>query len=324
MAPDLSVVLVMRNEGEFVADAMEGILALCDERSEVVIVDDGSTDSTLKVLRNFQKMDQRVRVYTQEKQGITKGLTRGCEKARGTLIARSDARDRSFNDRFRKQREVLIKKNEVAFVSSWVRYEGPDGEFIDDIRPDPDRANDGLQITSEKQKRVAGPYHGSTMFRRLDYESVGGYREQFYFAQDVDLWLRLHELGSHQIVPEVLYGTRLDPDSISGRCRAEQDRCLELAVEAARARRAGRSEAPYLAEAGRIRPPSEAVESPAAARRRRAGSLYFMGCMLTGESPGAAARYFRKSLGVDPFQPKAWLRLVHSGWRGARKAARSQ
>lgn len=308
--PEISVVCAVYNGAPGVAATLDGILAQVDVSMEVVVVNDGSTDGTTMCLDDYAARDERVRVEHQENCGITAALVRGCRVARGEYIARHDAQDISAPSRLKQQVEALRSESDVALVSSWVRFSGPEQEPAGAVRQAPESADNALAITERTQKRVRGPYHGSVMFRRMDYEAVGGYRSEFYFAQDVDLWLRLHERGRHHIVPKELYTAQLDPDSISGRHRAEQDRCLELAVAAAWARRAGGSEAPYLAQAAKVRPSNpDGTPRPA---RLQAGSLYSMGCHLLAESPGSASRYFVRSLRVYPFNPKAWIRLVES------------
>ena len=80
------------------------------------------------------------------------------------------------------------------------------------------------------------------MMRRKLYQEIGGYRECFYFAQDLDLWTRLVEHGSFRVLDEVLYRARLHPASISGTYSSEQQRLTRLISAAAVARRAGQDE----------------------------------------------------------------------------------
>ena len=307
----LTVVMCVYNGAELLERSLKSVLTEQALDMEVVLVNDGSNDSTGDLARSYAKADQRLRVIENERnEGITRSLIKGCRIAGGRYIARQDAGDVSARDRFAKQAEVLETRKNVAIVSSWVRYEGPGGERAGGIKHDPGEADAALSITSANQRRVRGPYHGAAMFRRSDYEAVGGYRQQFYFAQDVDLWLRLHERGIHWIIPEELYTARLAPESISGRHRAEQDKCLDLAVRSAWARRAGESEQPWLDQASAIVPPTD--QHPGRMRRLRALSLYSMGCQLRIESPGSAGRYFIESIKVYPFNPKAWVRLAEN------------
>ena len=299
------------NGADLLERSLEGVLNKHGLDMEVVLVNDGSNDATSDVLRAYAKADQRLRLIENERnEGITRSLIKGCAIARGRYIARQDVGDISGGNRFPKQAAILDADPNVSMVSSWVRCEGPHGERAGGVHHDPNQADAALSITCAKQRRVRGPYHGAAMFRRSDYEAVGGYRKEFYFAQDVDLWLRLHECGHHYVIAEELYTARLAPESISGRHRAEQDKCLELAVRSAWARRAGESEQPWLDQASAIVPPTD--QHPGRMRRLRALSLYSMGCQLRIESPGSAGRYFIESIKVYPFNPKAWVRLAEN------------
>jgi len=164
--------------------------------------------------------------------------------------------------------------------------------------PEPGELADGL----------TGPaIHGSVMMRRSAYERAGGYRPMFYFAQDIDLWSRMVELGSHLVVPEVLYEATLSPGSISGSRRREQEAFHALIVAATRARRGGQPEAPVLEEAEAL---SERCRGLRAQPRRQADGAYFIGACLSRERPDLARQYLRQALALNPWHLKARLKLA--------------
>ena len=93
---------------------------------------------------------------------------------------------------------------------------------------------------------------GARCSRATTYELVGGYRSSFYFAQDLDLWVRLAERGRHLAIQETLYEASLTLGSISTRYRKHQvDRPLVFILESARVRRDGKDDAEVLASASR-------------------------------------------------------------------------
>ena len=102
------------------------------------------------------------------------------------------------------------------------------------------------------------------MFRRADYQRVGGYRSAFRLAQDWDLWLRLGELGTYFEVPETLYVQRLSANSLSFRRLPLQRRYGDLAARAARARLEQRSDEVIIAEATALADASTKLCPPAA------------------------------------------------------------
>jgi hypothetical protein len=156
---------------------------------------------------------------------------------------------------------------------------------------------------------LTGPaHHGSVVFRRAAYEKVGGYRAEFYFAQDLDLWVRLAEVGDHTVVPKLLYRAAVGQDSISGRYRREQLTLARLIAESAHLRRAGLGDEAILQQAAAIRP-------TLASRGRRAAqsrAMYFIGACLRKRCDPAAVEYFKRAIRKNPLYLRAWWRLLSS------------
>jgi hypothetical protein len=144
------------------------------------------------------------------------------------------------------------------------------------------------------------------MMRRSTYEQAGGYRAAFYYAQDIDLWSRMVELGPHLVVPEVLYEATLSPDSISGTRRQEQQQFHALIVGATEARRSGDSEQPWLAEAEAL---SERCRHAPRNPLREAAGAYFIGACLVDEHPDLARSYLLQAVKLNPWHWKARLKL---------------
>jgi hypothetical protein len=155
---------------------------------------------------------------------------------------------------------------------------------------------------------LAGPPGASSVFRRSAYEKVGGYRAQFYFAQDLDLWVRLTEVGDYAVVPEVLYQAVVTPDSISGRHRREQLALTRLITESARLRRAGLSDAAILQRTAMIQPRVSSRGRQAA----RSRAMYFIGACLRKRRDPAAVEYFKLAIRENPLHLKAWCRRLTS------------
>jgi hypothetical protein len=142
------------------------------------------------------------------------------------------------------------------------------------------------------------------MFRRQDYRRAGGYRREFYFAQDLDLWLRLTERGHLAFVPTVLYDWRMTPSSITGRFRKAQVASARLAIELARIRNRGGDESPLLREASAIRPGGVAHASDESA------GLYFIGKCLLDRKDARCFSYLKRALRQRPLHLRAWRALT--------------
>jgi glycosyltransferase involved in cell wall biosynthesis len=308
MAPRVSVVMGVFNGAQYLRDSIQSILDQEGVDLELIIVNDGSNGETREILARFAAEDSRVHVLDQCRSGLTMALTRGCEAAVGEYIARQDNGDVSLPGRLRTQMEVLDGDQDLAFASCWTEFCGPDGEFLYCGKGTGVAITPRNIISEEARNGLAdGPTcHPSVMMRRRTYLNVGGYRPQFYFGQDWDLWYRLAEAGSFQMVGHVLYRARVTPDSLSGRYKALQERIAGLSYHAMLRRRQGQPEDDLLQLALKVRPP---VVAPISARSMARG-LYFIGEQLRRNGDERAEGYFRNSLRSSPTSVKSWLRLL--------------
>ena len=296
--------MAVHNGGPELAGTMEGILSQEGVRFEFLVVDDGSTDITASLLDRSAQTDPRIRVLHQSNSGLTAALIRGCNAARGDLIARQDAGDLSSPGRLCRQMELLASDASLSLVSCWARAVGPGNELLYDIR----RPADASEATDLLLNRWTGPpHHGSVMFRRAAYERVEGYRKEFYFSQDSDLWLRLGEVGRLAYVPDILYTFRVTEDSISSRHRDAQGTLGNLSHDCQDARRAGRAETDLLVRASALRPGSAQLS-----RGDFTDGAYFIGrCLVRQRDPRARA-YLLKVIKRRPLRLGAWLGLLRT------------
>lgn len=302
-APLVSVVMSVYNGQRYLADSLDSVLSQEGVELELVVVDDGSTDGSAALLADYARRDARVRVFRQENGGLTRALARACGEAHGRLLARQDDDDVSSPGRLAKLAAVLEGSPEVAVASSWVEWVGPRDEFLGRA----EFPKDPAIATEDVLRSGRSPVHGSTMFRKADLDAVGGYRPQFYFAQDADLWLRIADRGRFQFLPEVLYRFRVVEGSISTRYRAPQLKLHDLARECRRARQAGRAEEPLLALAEGIRP-GRVKEGTA----RKGAGTYFIGRTLLGNGDPRALEYLRAYVRQAPLDPRGWVSVVQA------------
>jgi glycosyltransferase involved in cell wall biosynthesis len=300
--PDVSVVMGVFNGGRRLAATLDSVLAQegCD--FEFIVVDDGSDDATPQVLQAYAARDARLRVITQANAGLTRALLRGCSEARGEFIARQDCGDRSLPGRLARQCGLLRNHADAVMVASGVRFLGPGDEPLFVTSRKANELQEGLAHLDVEH--IQGPpHHGATMFRRAAYERAGGYRPAFVVAQDIDLWLRLAELGRCLGDPDIAYEATMEAGSISSRRRADQFRLATLAIACARRRRAGGSDADLLAA------PAAPVARPRGnPRLERARFYYFVGACLQPSDPQAARRYFWKAFREHPLMLKGLVR----------------
>ena len=203
------------------------VLAIIEVVFELIIVNDASTDTTSEILQKFD--DCRLRVITNPMNlGLTKSLNLGMAAARGQYIARMDADDLSLPHRLERQRQFLEDHPDHALVGSSYYQIDENGQIrslIQVLTADSDlRA--GL-----RQQNWFG--HGSVMMRRETVQQLNGYDEQFTYAQDYDLWLRMSEHFRLANLAEPLYCWRASSSCISKSKIKEQEFFAGLAREKA-------------------------------------------------------------------------------------------
>ncbi|GAB5357794.1 hypothetical protein AAMO2058_000405000 [Amorphochlora amoebiformis] len=127
VSPEVTVLMCVYNEKELIREAVESLFDFqtLEEEWELVVIDDGSTDKTLSILKALQIKynPNRLRVFSKPHAGLTKGLNFGLNRAKGTYIARSDADDISFPTRLSKQLKFLKKNPEITAVGTAIQIQ---------------------------------------------------------------------------------------------------------------------------------------------------------------------------------------------------------
>jgi glycosyltransferase involved in cell wall biosynthesis len=222
--PLVSVVLPVYNGARTIARAVKSILAQTYRHFEFVIINDGSTDDTSRILETFE--DPRIRVLNQENRGLVPSLNTGILSSRGAYIARMDADDEALPERLQRQVTFLESHVHVAVVGSAVIVIYEDGTKRLRKRP-LDTAAIVRNIV-----RICPFCHSSVMIRKSVFDRVGLYDtskdgSKKLMVEDYDLWVRMleahYELAN---LPEVLVHYYRDSLSIlrrrTFRSRAKQ------------------------------------------------------------------------------------------------------
>jgi len=235
------------NGRAYLAQAMDSILGQSLADLELIVIDDGSTDGSLEIIRSFE--DQRIRLLVnQGNLGLTPSLNLGLAAARAGYVARQDADDISLPLRLARQAEYLDRHPGVAAVAGSAEYLDQDRGTVraDGRYLSPGAVRWSLLFGNELP-------HGAMMFRRRVVEEAGGYDETFTFSQDYDLWSRLSRKGEIVRLAEVLIRYRLHDRALSGRNRPDQDRFRDRVSRANMERLLGRPVSPELVRALRTR-----------------------------------------------------------------------
>jgi len=307
--PRVSIVMGVYNEAPHIGRALDSLLIQTFDDYDLIVVDDGSDDDTPAILDRYQKQDARIQVIRQANLGLTMALINGCDASRGEYIARHDANDWSDSRRLAEQVAILDSCPDVGFVSCATQYVGPNDELMELIT----RGNSPLETTRKLlDEREGPPAHGSVMFRRSLYEAVGGYRPEFYFSQDSDLWMRMAERMLIAYSSFTLYFWRRDPRGISGQMGVSQHKFGSWGQECRAARREGRSEEPILDAARKFANDLRDQRMNARSSWGSAKMAYLIGSTLARRGDPRARKYFWQAIRSNPLYWRAWLRVVIS------------
>jgi glycosyltransferase involved in cell wall biosynthesis len=206
------------NANRYVAEAIESVLSQTFDDFELIIVDDGSTDRSLRILRRFERQDRRVRLVSRPHTGYVVALNEMIALARGELLARLDADDVALPERFAIQFAYLRDHPEIICVGSQAHIIDEFGRILHNNHPGMSH-EEIHEIALEGRCPLA---HSSIMMRRESVVAVGGYRVEMQPAEDLDLWLRLAERGRMANLPDILIKYRIHSDSVSEKYQQTQ------------------------------------------------------------------------------------------------------
>lgn len=321
--PLVSVVLSVYSGERYLNSTIDSVLSQTLKEIELIVIDDGSNSKRItQILSDYEATDSRVVVIRKSNEGLTKALIEGCSQATAPYIARIDVGDSMLPDRLAKQLAVFRQHPDTSIVSTWTGYYTADWEFLWLATGEP------FGVLANNQTAGSGgdiSHHGAVMFNRSHYEKVGGYRWQFYYGQDWDLWYRLAQHGAHRLVPELLYKARVFPDSISMTQKQRQEKFASLSFRASTLNSVEAMDE-LLDEASKIRPTatrnSEKRYEPRGARRRaESAGNYFIGKLLIDQRHPAGSKYLKKAVVAKPWSVKYLVFYLRSLLIARRKMA---
>lgn len=199
--PVFSVLMPVFNTETFVDEAIRSVLDQTFSDFELLILDDGSTDGSWDRIVRYLKIDSRVSCIRNDHRGLASVRNEGVQRARGHLVAFLDSDDYAEPTRLQLQADYLNHDETCVALGGQLLYMDVDGDplYISDLPLEHEA------IYSQLMAGKAGAItQGSAAIRKEGIRAIGGYREKFRIAEDVDLFLRLGEIGRLVNLPQVV------------------------------------------------------------------------------------------------------------------------
>ena len=210
--PLISVVMSVYNGGASIETSARSILNQSFYDFEFIVVDDASQDASFDRLRSLMQKDERIVIIRNlANLGLTKSLIRGIESSHGKYIARQDADDMSSPHRLAAQLRYLPAYDFVCCRTKVNQTK---------ISPKLVSVLFYRQVLAFRNVFV----HGSFMFKRELYDTLGGYDTAFVYAQDYDFIARVvRSRYKIKYLKQVLYFSQKSPKCISRNCLTDQN-----------------------------------------------------------------------------------------------------
>lgn len=199
--PVISVIMPCYNEEKTVESAVNSILNQTFQDFEFIIIDDCSQDNTSQILQVLSKQSSKIKVLRNSQNlGYSGSINKGIKAAGGDFIARMDADDFSFPERFEKQVTFLLKHPEIGLVGTGV-----------ELVMKENKESRGTIIMPETHDEILkGRYlrsfnfHPTIMAKKTLFVDYKGYDESIKRAEELDLWLRASVSYKFHNLPDIL------------------------------------------------------------------------------------------------------------------------
>lgn len=188
--PFVSIIMSVYNRENTLRNSIDSIIGQTYKNWEFIICDDCSTDGSSAILKEYEALDSRIKVFrNQSNLKLAASLNKCIRISKGKYIARMDDDDISFPNRIRKEVNFLERNQDIAAVgSSAIIFNGEKNIGIREVKKFPD-TNDLLY----------GPcfIHPSIMIRKKVMDDLSGYTvsKDMQRGQDWDLWFRFYAKG---------------------------------------------------------------------------------------------------------------------------------
>lgn len=232
--PNVSVIITVYNGEKYLGESIKSIITQTYDNYELIIVDDGSSDSSLEIVRSYSNQASKIKIIkNDENLGQPMSRNNAIQIARGNYIAIMDADDVAREDRLEKEVAYLDEHLNVGFVGSQAKIIDSEGRFTGEIIGNRGMTSYQLEWL-ELSRLYTSIIHPSVMFRKSVFEKLDvGYDPTYPYAQDKNLWLRMYTYAEAYVIPECLLYYRRHDGAVSKAKNNLQRECAELITKEA-------------------------------------------------------------------------------------------
>ncbi|WP_179415181.1 glycosyltransferase family 2 protein [Mucilaginibacter sp. E4BP6] len=204
MQPAISIIVPCYNQAEYLPETLTSVLAQTVADWECIIVNDGSTDDTEAVAKEWTAKDERFKYIHQQNRGLSEARNKGIESAKGEYILPLDSDDLIGKEYIDKALNAYSNNKNIKLVYCLANKFGAENKFWD------------LTPYTYQNLLINNCIFCSAVYRKTSWQQIGGYNTDFKKGyEDWDFWLRMLDKNSEVYqIPDILFFYRIRPKSM--------------------------------------------------------------------------------------------------------------
>lgn len=204
----ITVVTITYNSREFLEETIASVLCQAYPDLEYILVDGGSTDGTLDIIKRYAKENSCIRWISEPDKGIADAMNKGIRMATGEIVAHLHADDCYLDGTLAEVARIFSANPDARWATGRIRYVNIAGERLYDTALKP-----SYGLPDILHANIIS--HPATFIRRTVFDEVGMFNPDYRYSMDYDLWLRIVSLEPPVQIDRVLTSFRVHPNSLS-------------------------------------------------------------------------------------------------------------